>query len=493
MIRNFINDFLKYLPTLVIPAIVGFIAIPVITRLFPAEDYGIYILVMATISILTTITGWLGMCIIRFYSAYEKDNKLGLFYNNIIKLLLLSIIAETIVFLIFLLLLKSKMSIELYQLMLIGTMFFILTAIFQVLLQFLRIKRQLGWYTSFSIWQSIAALGIGLALVMVFGYGVNGLLWGAVLSLVVALPLVWKMTVHGKVALRTEGISAALTKEMAKYGFPLMIANLAFWMLSLSDRYVLDLFRSAQEVGIYSASYALSEYSILLFTSLFALAGGPIIMNLWEKEGVEKSREFLNRLTRYYLLLCFPAAVGLSILAKPAIGILTPPQYYEGYRIVAFIACGVFMLGLQQRFLAGLLLYKKTAYTMTVIIISAILNLGLNFWLVPRFGYMAAAVNTLISYMLLLILTIVLSRRYFIWRFPFKTLGRVACASVIMGAIIYPVGNSLTPSPLFNLIAAICIGGLVYFTLLFLFREPQKEEIQELRNLRQKILGSIVK
>lgn len=67
MSKSFINDIYKYLPSQVIPAVVGFISIPVITRLFPPGDYGNYVLIMATTGVLLTLTGWLSMLIIRFY------------------------------------------------------------------------------------------------------------------------------------------------------------------------------------------------------------------------------------------------------------------------------------------------------------------------------------------------------------------------------------------------------------------------------------------
>lgn len=489
MIRDFIKDLLKYLPAQITLAIVGFIAIPILTRLFLPADFGMCVLVMATVYVLALIIGWLSMSIIRFYPAYERDNKLEEFYSSAIKLLLLSVAALATVFLIVLFLLKSYVSAQLYHLMLIGTLLFILTASFQVLQHFLMARRQLGWYTGLSIWSITAALGIGIVFVMGLHYGVEGLLWGAVLSLAVALPLLWKVAVTGKDVLRAKGISVELTKEMAKYGFPLVVANLAAWILSLSDRYMLEFFRGAQEVGIYSASYAVSEYSILLVASLFMYASWPIGMSVWEKEGAEKSREFVSKITRYYLIICLPAAIGLSVLAKPAIGVLTAAGYHEGYRIVALVALGSFLLGLQQRFQTGLAFHKKTNHIMTAIIISALLNLGLNFLLIPKYGYMAAAVTTLISYAFSLTIMILVSRRYFVWDFPFKTLWRVAFASAVMGAVVYPVGNSLTSSTLVNLIAGICIGVLVYFVVLLLLREPQKDEIQELRN----VIGEILK
>jgi O-antigen/teichoic acid export membrane protein len=489
MIRDFVKDLLKYLPANVAPAIVGLFAIPIITRLFTPADYGHYALVMATVYILVLIIGWLGVSIIRFYPAYERDGELGTFYSNVIKLLLISVAVVAVAFLIVVLFLKAHISTQLYALMLIGVLLFVLVAGFQVLQNFLRARRQLYWYTGFAVWHSVAALGLGIALVMGLNYGIEGLLWGAVLSLAVVLPLLGRVAVGGRATLKARGLSGKLTNEMAKYGFPLIVGNLAAWILSLSDRYILELFRGAQEVGVYSASYAVSENSILLLASLFILAAGPLSMRIWEKEGVAKSQEFMSKITRYYLIICLPAAVGLSVLAKPAIGVITAADYHEGYRIVALVAFGGFLLGLQQRFQAGLVFRKKTTHIMAAIIAAGLLNLGLNFWLVPRFGYMAAAVTTLISYALLLAAMVVVSRKHFVWDFPFKSLGKVAGASAVMAAIVYPVGHWLTSSTLVNLIAGICIGVVVYLAMLFLLREPLKEEIEELRAVRRKMLG----
>jgi len=119
---------------------------------------------------------------------------------------------------------------------------------------------------------------------------------------------------------------------------------------------------------------------------------------------------------------------------------------------------------------------------------SGLLNLFLNFLFIPRYGYFAAAITTLISYAFLLFLMIILSRRFFVWEFPFKSLVKVTCASGIMGIMVYSLGNSLASSVLINLILSICAGAGVYFLTLILLREFSPEEIQTFRDLKQKVL-----
>ena len=106
MIKELFKDSAKYLPSMAVPAIVGIVAIPIITRLFPPEVYGNYILVIATVSFLSTIAvTWLGSSTIRFYPAYELNGGLNKFYSVLLKLTISSVGAISILFLIILFLL----------------------------------------------------------------------------------------------------------------------------------------------------------------------------------------------------------------------------------------------------------------------------------------------------------------------------------------------------------------------------------------------------
>lgn len=491
MIKELIKDITKYLPSQITPAIVGLIAIPIITRLFPPEDYGNYILVMATVSVLSIIAvSWLGSSIIRFFPVYKLNFKLGEFHSTVVKLAIILVVAISLLFLGILFFLQGHVSTNLYSLMRIGILVFIVASCSDVLLHFLRAKRQGTWYTSFSVWRSVTALGFGVGLVILWHYGVEGLLWGSVLSMAVALPLLAIASLRGS-ELKAKGISISLTSDMVKYGFPLGVANLAAWILSISDLYIIEFFRGSHEVGVYSVSYALSEKSVLLIASLFWLASTPIEVSIWEEQGERASQEFLSKLTRYYLLIGLPVLVGLSVLAKPMIHIITTPEYYQGYRIIPIVAFGVFLIGLQRRYQSGLIFHKKTNIIMFSIIASGLLNIGLNFLLVPKYGYIAAAATTLASYVFLLMLMIITSRHFFIWKFPFKSLVKIACASGVMGTVVYYLGKSLISSTLISLILGICIGGVIYVLILFLLREFQQDEIQALRALKASALAKM--
>lgn len=487
MSSEFIKDIAKYAPAHIVPVITGFIGVPVITRVFLPQDYGNYSLVLATVTVLGTLLGWLRVSIIRFYPVYESEGKLDVFYGTILKLSVISMVVMTLACLIVLFALRSHLSPQLYLLMHIGIGLFVAMGLFNVLQHFLRSMRRVGWYSFFSAWRYGAGLGVGLGLIALFRTGIEGLLWGTILSIVMIIPWLWKRAGVALAFLRTK-LDLTLLNSMVRYSFPLVIGNLAAWILSLSDRYILEGYRGAQEVGIYSASYDIADRSIRLVASIFLLASGPLSVRIWEREVEGKSREFLVRVTRYYLMLAVPAVVGIGVLAQPIMRIMTGSAYSEGYRIVPLVAAGMFLLGLQERYQAAFWFHKRTSFIAYAIVGSGVLNLLLNLWLVPAHGYYAAAVTTLISYGLLLFSMVVLSRRFFIWQFPFKTLARVVLASTLMGVAVHGVNAKLTSWAVLSVLLGVCVGVVAYALPLVLLGELQPAEIRGLVAWKSKVL-----
>ena len=487
MTKGFLKDLALYSPGKIIPGIIGFITIPIVTRLFSPQVYGNYSLVMVTILVLTNIAGWLPMSVVRFYPTYERDKQLNVFYGNIIHLLLLTLATLSLCFLLCLVIMKPKINMPLFNLMIVGIGVFIFSGIYEIFLDFLRSQRKAKWYSIFTVYKSAGSITIALIFILLLQRGIVSLLWGQVISILLILPIIARIALNGSTSLKFK-IDFSFTKEMLKYSIPLAVGNLAAWILNLSDRYIIEFFRSSHEVGIYSASYNITYQSLVILTVLFTLASNPISIHLWEKEGKEKSADFICQITRYYLIICVPAAFGLSFLSEPLINIMTGEQYHNGYKIISFVAFGALFLGLQQRFQAAFIFYKKTIYITIAITVSGIVNIILNFILIPKYGYIAAGLTTLISFALLLALMIVFSRKFFIWKFPFSTLMKVTAASSIMGIVLYLIGKYMATTTIMNLTARICLGTMIFFGVLYFLKEFTLKEKTAVRQIITKYL-----
>jgi len=483
MLQAFLKDFIRYIPSQVLPGFIAFLSVPMITRLIPPGDYGKYTLVMATIMIFTTICGWVGMGVIRFYVPYKEAGKERDFKAGVTYLCLLTVAAAGVAFCLALIIAAQRLEPSLRLLMRIGVVIFIARAVSDVLCQFLRVQYRLGWFNAYKIWEAGGTLLLGLVLVLGLGAGVKGLLWGAAIASLLALVLLWRQ-VLGDVRLAVNrGALWRLAREIAAYSLPLVVGNLAAWVLSLGDRYVLAVFRPSYEVGIYAAAYSIAEKSILLLSTLFMFASRPLMVEIWETRRTATAGTLLTNVMRAYLILCLPAVVGLTALSKQAMEVLTGVEYAAGYGVLPWVAAGAFLLGFQQHYQTGLALKKKTVPIMSSTLVAALLNVSLNIVFVPRYGYMAAAIITLVCYALLAGFMVVVSQREFTWHFPWGSLARSVLASAAMAAAVYLVRQRLTISPLVNLGIGIAIGIGVYVLVLFAMGELHPAEKQKMRRL----------
>ncbi|OHB63551.1 MAG: hypothetical protein A2Y77_03420 [Planctomycetes bacterium RBG_13_62_9] len=491
MNNGFLKDLLKYLPAQVTPGIVGLVSLPIVARVFLPSDYGYYNLVTATLAVLTTLFGWLPTSILRFYPAYARQARLDVFNATVIHLGTIAMLALTGLYYVVLLATRAWLPAKLWYLLTAGGLLFAVTCAFDLLQCTLRSKRFVGHYSAFAIWQSVAGFSLGITLALVLGFGIAGLLLGPALSIAAALPLLWTNAMERGTRIRFRKMDMQAVRATFAYGLPLVLGNLAAWVLGLSDRYILAMFRTSTEVGLYALSYNIADKSLMLLVTLFMMASGPFSIHVWENSGEKASKEFVTDVTRFYLLLCVPPVVGLSILSKLVVGVLGGPAYVHGHTIVPFVLLGVLLFGLQQRFHYGLLFHQKTGPITLAIVIAGVLKVFLNLLFVPRYGYFGAAVTTLACYAVLLFLLIWFSRYLFVWRFPFRSLLHAVIASGVMGVAIHVVGRLSHLPAAATLLLCIGVGMGVYFPVLLALGEFSSQELRDLWLAARRMLAGM--
>lgn len=484
LVKKFVKDFLKYSPSSIIPSIIGFLIIPFLTNLFPPGEYGNYIILMSTVNFLGTIINSLwGTPIVRFFIVFKKEGKLRQYYDTLIGSYSISLFLIILAFILFLVMLKGDMDPFLYNLMILGIPLLILTGFFSIMRRLLNAKEKSGLYSLFTVIQSMIAFIFGIYIILVFKTDIKGFIWGYILSYLVLIPFMYYVSFEGLYL--GKHFEKSTFFNFLNFGLPLLISSLSGWILSISDRYILNFFRGSFEVGIYSASYSLSEYALTIIWTLFMTSSYPLIVKIWETQGHNQTQIYIKKLTRYFLIIGFPAAAGLSILSENIISIITSPSYYEGYIIVPLISFGAFLLGLQWWAQLGVILNNKTLQTAKMVVIAGVSNIILNFILIPYYGFFGAAISTFFSYLILLLLCIKISNKYLKWEFPFNSFIKIILASIVMGAILYLTMNILKVS-IVSLISEIVMGVLVYLISLYLIGEVKNEEIALIKNYIQK-------
>jgi len=441
MLKAFVRDMVAYLPSKLLPALTGFITAPILTRLFPPAEYGNWALAVGVSDFLFALAcSGLGSVPVRFFPAYKAKSELGVFFVTLSVSSGTVIAVASAVSFLMLFTLGRHLPPVLYPLLLISVLIFIVQAIFTIFLSVVRAQERSRLYTVLDLLVRYGGLGLGLLLVIVLGFRVEGLLWGAFLALALALPPLLFLTTKG-VSIGPQQFRLPDALQMWHYAWPLALGNLAMWGLRLSDRYVIGFFRPGSEVGLYSVAYNISGKTIDMLVALFLLSMFPMVMNTWESRGREATEKTLAMVTRLFLILCLPTAAGLSLLARPFVALLTAETYQEGYRIVGYVAFSRFSWGLFMIAAMGTLIKKDTRRIAINQTVAALVNLGLNLVLVPRFGFVAAGITALIGYALLFALQAYASRLYLTRLFPCRTLRNVVIATMCMGLAVYGLSS----------------------------------------------------
>jgi len=188
------------------------------------------------------------------------------------------------------------------------------------------------------------------------------------------------------------------------FGFPMVGYEAAGFILDSGDRILLQHYLGLQAVGYYSAGYNMTSYISDSLIYSVSLALFPIYMRLWVNEGRAPTQAFLNNALDKFLLVAMCILAGVAATARDAIVVLGSHKLLAAYPLLPVLMIGLMIYTLHIFLNVGLLLYKKT-YTMAKLItLAAVLNVVLNVILIPRIGLQGAAIATLVSYAVFVVL-----------------------------------------------------------------------------------------
>jgi O-antigen/teichoic acid export membrane protein len=481
MQRRITKDLLTYLPAKALPALAAFITVPIYTHLFSPDEFGYYALAIAASEflLLGTTTGF-GQGAVRFYSAYQLRSGLSSYFSVLFSsvglITLVAVAASACILVIF----QSQISPNLYPLLWAALALYLVSACNATLMDVLRGQEKSRWYSVIWISQVYIGIMIGLVLVLVFGMDISGLIWGQTLGLLLVIaPLYWFTTQSASV--HPVHINRSDLKQLWAFSLPFTIGNLAFWSLSLADRYIVEMFRGSYEVGLYSVAAKISSRSIQLLVGLFFLVPAPIISRLWEERGRQATEEALTAFTRMFCLMVIPAVSGLSVVAIPLLRLLADKAYFAGYPAIWLTAFAAMGLGLSDLGSSGCLVTNRTSLIARNQCVAAGAGLVLNLILVPKLGFMGAALSAALAFFLLASLQAISSARFLTWRWPLQSLWRVLVASAAMSIsvliLLAYLPSNTTIWQAVSLLISVTVGALIYGSILWILGEVSPKDI----------------
>lgn len=400
--------FLNYFYGNFVVLILGFVSIPLITRVMSNEEYGRTGMFTSAVTVIY-IFAILGMdqTYIRYYYTKGVDRR-ELFRRCVAPAFTIVLVLCSI-YVVF-----SKYANDFLfgrqGLLLTGlVVIYTITSVFERFLFLdIRMSQNGKLYSNLNILSKILYIGFIVLFAVMLGDDFRVVMLAMTISLgIVTLGIGIRFWLKGKTygdmgadaeVIAKKGEAYELKQsELVRYGLPFILVLLMEWLLSSCDKWALRIWSGYGELGIYNS--AMNIMSILLtFKATFVAFWSPVAMEKYEKDSYENCVSFFRSAFEVTRFFCVMAGFGL-ILFKDVIVLILGSSYQQATRVIPFLTLMPVFSILFEITNQGIKFKKKNRYLNYASIVAIICNIAGNAILVPRLQGAGAALATGVTYM----------------------------------------------------------------------------------------------
>ena len=177
---------------------------------------------------------------------------------------------------------------------------------------------------------------------------------------------------------------------LLRYAGPRAPAALFSQLLFWTDLFVLTRYAAGPEVGVYSAALRAGQIIVLFLTSV-SLMFSPYVADLHNRGETEKLDKLFKNLTRWTIAATMPVFLLLAVAPEEVLG-LFGSKFSGGESALLVLALGQFVNIATGSVGFVLIMVGRTGWDLVVYAASLVMNLGLAFWLCPKYGMEGAAI-----------------------------------------------------------------------------------------------------
>ncbi|WP_292590591.1 oligosaccharide flippase family protein [Mesotoga sp. UBA5557] len=277
-------------------------------------------------------------------------------------------------------------------------------------LTILRVYFKVASFSLISIVRVILDYSLIMIFVVLYNLGINGYFFAFLITTASLLVL-------GAILIKKDlsfSFDFSELKKVLQYSIPLLAGSLAFWVFNLSDRIVLSALSDVNQTGIYSM--AVRMVSVLPFVIMaFKNAWVPRAFQYYRKNEEEFLR-ILNSIHAYGLAFFSVLAIGNLVFARVMLVIFTTEKFFEALYIMWPLCLAYIFYPLTSVGAIGIYLSNKTKYVTFISWVGALTNIVINIIFVKRFGAIVASISTALSYIVIYVLYWRTSEKLMNWK-----------------------------------------------------------------------------
>ncbi len=269
-------------------------------------------------------------------------------------------------------------------------------------------------------------------------------------------------------------INIEILKLVIKTTLPLAIVTLIGSIMVNTDIYMLGIWKTPEDIGIYSAAQRFFQF-ILIIPSIIASALLPLMSRLANKDN-EKFKTVLEKTFSIFMIIGIPTTFGGLILADQIIPLVFGLEYIKAIPVLQILMIMLLVSFPLILLINSIFVYNEQKKLVLANMFGVLANILLNFLLIPKFSITGAALATLVS------TTIV---TYIIWGKMKKindfrilpSLKTITLPAIVMILLVFVLKHFGI-----EVILNIIISSLVYFIILFLVKKSIFIELKEIIN-----------
>lgn len=180
---------------------------------------------------------------------------------------------------------------------------------------------------------------------------------------------------------------------------PLLPHYLSLVLLNQSDKLLIDYFMGSEKAALYSIAHTAG----LLMTIINNSINGAFVPWAYGKIKYENG-DGIKHVTKMLCTVVAMANVAFIWIAPETIKLLAAPQYGEAVYCLVPIAVSVYFYFVYTIFVDIEIYFGANRYIATASLVAAVLNLVLNYFFIPKYGYLVAGYVTLFSYFVTMVM-----------------------------------------------------------------------------------------
>lgn len=298
-------------------------------------------------------------------------------------------------------------------------------------LVYLKVKDKNKAYALLSIAQALMLVGFNILFLIVFKMGIQGYLLSTILSN--AILALFSFIIGGMASdLKEAKLDKPLLGEMITYSVPFIFNDVSWWVIHSSDKIMIELMINSSMLGLYTAASKIPSL-VNAFTGIFSQAWG--LASIKEYDSTNDST-FYSNVFNYFSAAVFGVTIVLISIIQPFMKIYVGSAFIESWHYVPLLLISA-AFGAISTFAGSMFgAIKKSKPIMTSTLIAGLVNLIINYLLIPILGVNGAVIGTVTAYFCVALIRLIDLMRITRIKFNLTKVAALSCISLFQATLV---------------------------------------------------------